>query len=436
MIRLPWLLANLVGLVLSGLVLEYFQVTLKEALFLLTFVPVIMGMGGNIGSQTSTITVRGLATGRVPAQGKTLAYLWQQLKVGAIIGLVCSVLVAVGAYVLEANVAYALVVGLSLFLAILVASGSGTLVPVVLPTARHRPGRGRGPPGDHFQRHQRHPDLLQPRLRPHRRPGALGLGGGVVQLSSSEAILLDVVDLGEYDRIVSFLTPEHGRLRGVAKGARRKYSRFAGHLQPLAKVQVTWASKEGRDLVRLSDLDLLRSAEPLYRDLETLVIGGYIADHLAEFAQENEESRRLYRLLDATVEALLGGVDVALATRYFEVWVLRLAGIFPVPVECPQCGNALARDGCGAAARRSGRRVQRMPPARAPRRRSRPRFSTSSSGRVSRALNKVAAGEPTATTLSGVEALCRLVRRAFLQRELKSYRVVQQTLAPAPEASR
>lgn len=130
-IRLPWLLANLVGLGVSGWMLERFQVSMREALFLLTFVPVIMGMGGNIGSQTSTITVRGLATGRIAISGRTFGYLWQQVKVGATIGIVCALVVAVAAYVLQANPVYSLVVGSALFLTIVLASISGTLVPML-----------------------------------------------------------------------------------------------------------------------------------------------------------------------------------------------------------------------------------------------------------------------------------------------------------------
>lgn len=130
-IRLPWLLANLVGLGVSGWMLERFQVSMREALFLLTFVPVIMGMGGNIGSQTSTITVRGMATGRVAITGRTFAYLWQQVKVGGTIGIVCAAVVALAAYGLQANPVYSAVVGCALFLAIVLASVSGTLVPML-----------------------------------------------------------------------------------------------------------------------------------------------------------------------------------------------------------------------------------------------------------------------------------------------------------------
>jgi magnesium transporter len=145
-IRLPWLLVNLAGLVVTGLLLRRFQVSLKEALFLLTFVPVIMGMGGNIGSQTATITVRGLATGRIGRdRGRLRRFLWQQTKVGEVLGVACALLVAVGAFVLEQNLYYALVVGVSLFLAIVVASVNGALVPLVFERLGVDPAIASGP---------------------------------------------------------------------------------------------------------------------------------------------------------------------------------------------------------------------------------------------------------------------------------------------------
>jgi magnesium transporter len=144
-IRLPWLLANLVGGAITGYLLWRFQVSLRETLFLLTFVPVIMGMGGNIASQTSTITVRGMATGRIALQGRTLSYLWHQVKVGAIIGLICAALVAVVAYFMETNSAYAAVVGVSLFLAIVFASLNGAIVPILFERLGIDPAVAAGP---------------------------------------------------------------------------------------------------------------------------------------------------------------------------------------------------------------------------------------------------------------------------------------------------
>ncbi len=79
-----------------------------------------------------------------------------------------------------------------------------------------------------------------------------------MKLKQSEAILLSVQDLQEADRVVEFLTRDEGKRRGVARGAKRRYSRFAGELQPLAKVRIGWVEKEGRDLVRISSVELLR----------------------------------------------------------------------------------------------------------------------------------------------------------------------------------
>lgn len=154
--RLPWLLINLVGLGLAGLLVERFQVNLQEALFLLVFVPVVMGMGGNLGSQTSTIAVRGLATGRI-SSGQHRQFLWQQVKVGAILGIACAALAAAGAVLLESVfdlsgsgmtvslTHYAFVVAVSLFLAILLASFNGALIPLIFERLGIDPAVAAGP---------------------------------------------------------------------------------------------------------------------------------------------------------------------------------------------------------------------------------------------------------------------------------------------------
>ena len=145
-IRLPWLLFNLAGLVLAGVLISAFEVTLKEALFLFAFVPAIMGMGGNIGSQTSTIAVRGLATGRIVlGEGSAKQFLWQQIKVGTILGVICSAVVGLGAMLWQANPVYGVVVGVSLFVAVMVASVFGVLIPIVFEKMGVDPAVAAGP---------------------------------------------------------------------------------------------------------------------------------------------------------------------------------------------------------------------------------------------------------------------------------------------------
>ena len=252
-----------------------------------------------------------------------------------------------------------------------------------------------------------------------------------MSLSSAEALLLDVVDLHDRDRIVTFLTRERGKLKGVARGARRKYSRFAGQLQPLAKLQITWFEKEGRELVRISGAEVVALPTRLQSDLEGILLGSYLADHLLEFAQEDEESDHFYRLLDSTLEALLAGVDRDVAARYFEAWVLRLAGVFPAPKACPSCGRSFVSD--------DGERGAVLPPS----------GETllcfdcgGRSGYIARpetlellrrmgreSLTVLAAEPPDRRTLREVEEVCARVRRSFLQHELRSYEVIQKTRA-------
>jgi magnesium transporter len=133
-IRLPWLLVNLVGSLGAAWLLISFEHTLGQALYfaLYAFVPAIMGMGGNIGSQTSTIAVRGLATGRVSlGRGQVGKFLFQQIKVGAILGLSCASIVGLIAWLWNESPFHGLVVGVSMCLAIVLASFTGTMIPIL-----------------------------------------------------------------------------------------------------------------------------------------------------------------------------------------------------------------------------------------------------------------------------------------------------------------
>ncbi len=246
-------------------------------------------------------------------------------------------------------------------------------------------------------------------------------------LSSADALLLDVFDLHEHDRIVTFLTAEHGKKRGVARGARRKHSRFGGQLQPLARSRVVWFERSGAELVRIRSADLVRAASSLQGDLEGLLLGSYLADHMLEFAQENEASEGLFRLLDSTLQALAAGVDRHLATRYYEAWVLRLAGVLPAAGECLECGRDLAGgarlatggegllcERCGGGLRLGAAEISFL---------RRMRHEN---------LEQMRHDPPPAGTLDRIAELTARVRRDFLQHELRSHQVVRETLSGRP----
>jgi DNA repair protein RecO (recombination protein O) len=158
-------------------------------------------------------------------------------------------------------------------------------------------------------------------------------------LHTGDALVLRTYRLGESDRLVVMLTRERGKKRGVARGGARSRKRFGGALEPFTHVRVAYHEREQRDLVRLDYADVLGS---------TLSIGGeacayasYFAELLDEWAPENDPQERLYRLGVAVLDALTAGGDAARLARYFEYWLLRLQGVYPSTVACPQCGAPL-----------------------------------------------------------------------------------------------
>jgi DNA repair protein RecO (recombination protein O) len=166
-------------------------------------------------------------------------------------------------------------------------------------------------------------------------------------LYKTEALILRTYKLGDADRIVVFLTRDRGKKRGVANGARRPRSPFAGALEPLTRVGVGYYEREQRDLVRLSYAEPQRS--PLLASQpDALSHVGYFAELIDEWAQEGDPNERLYRLGVSTLEALGDGVSTPAVARYFEYWLLRLQGVYPPHVACHRCGAALDDEPGGA----------------------------------------------------------------------------------------
>jgi magnesium transporter len=143
-LRLPWLITNLLGGLVTGYLLWLFKVTLADAIVLITFVPVITAMGGNVGIQSATITVRGLATGDINFRtlGRTL---FKEVKVGLVMALACGVTVGIAAEIWHRNAALGLTVGCAMAAAIVVASLMGTMVPVFFKRLGIDPAVSSGP---------------------------------------------------------------------------------------------------------------------------------------------------------------------------------------------------------------------------------------------------------------------------------------------------
>lgn len=164
-----------------------------------------------------------------------------------------------------------------------------------------------------------------------------------MRIERTEAIILHTVPARERDKLVVFLTPDHGKRKGWAYGARGLKNRFGAALEPLAKVNIGYLERESEEAVRIESVDLVRSLFPAQQELASSIAATYIAELVDTFAPAGDPAELIYRLLDRTTDALLQGAQPAAVVAYAEIWMLRLAGIFPSVRDCMECGSPLER---------------------------------------------------------------------------------------------
>jgi DNA repair protein RecO (recombination protein O) len=160
-------------------------------------------------------------------------------------------------------------------------------------------------------------------------------------LHQSDSIILKTYPLGEADRIVVFFSRDFGKLRGVANGARKMKNRFGASLEPLAHSRIQFFEKENRDLVRIQTAELLDSPMKLFGDYDRAVCAGHVVELMDRFLPEHEPQDPVFRLVRMTVRALEQGCPIEFASCYFEVWMLRLAGVLPDLSVCSACSRQL-----------------------------------------------------------------------------------------------
>ncbi|HSS44791.1 MAG TPA: DNA repair protein RecO [Thermoanaerobaculia bacterium] len=240
---------------------------------------------------------------------------------------------------------------------------------------------------------------------------------------SSDAFILGTYPLREKDRIVSFLTREAGKKRGVARGARSARSSFSGVLEPMTETRLLYFEKEGRELVSINSADAIRPSFALSADLERGLLLSALAESLQTFVSDSDPAEPFYRLARHAMDALFAGAASREVAAYFDVWILKLSGLFPTPSECAGCGRGLdsqeplffdeSRPGFVGAECGRQELLRLSPPAAET-------LRITLSSPFDRVVGRGGVGE--------IAAVAQRARRHFLGHELKSQRVLAEVL--------
>jgi DNA repair protein RecO (recombination protein O) len=171
------------------------------------------------------------------------------------------------------------------------------------------------------------------------------------RLYKTEAIVLRQRKLGEADRILTLLTPTHGKLDAKAKSVRKTTSRMAGHLQPLNRCKVQLA--QGRTMEVVAGCETLESFQPVRDNLERLSRALYAAELADRFLPERVEARATYGLLLDTLRRLesddlgpsrgspAGQATQDIVVRCYEMKLLEQSGFRPELQRCLGCEQPL-----------------------------------------------------------------------------------------------
>jgi DNA repair protein RecO (recombination protein O) len=228
-------------------------------------------------------------------------------------------------------------------------------------------------------------------------------------------IVLRTTKLGEADRIITFVTEGHGKVRAVAKGVRRTKSRFGSRLEPLTHVALQlW---EGRELDVVTSAEALDHFKPVRADLDRLARATSLLEAVDAVVQEREPDPRAYQMLLGALR-VLSAQEAPLLVPAFYWKLLAQQGVGPLLDACARCGRDEelvavdpAEGGALCDACRSGRRVS--PEALA-------------------LLRRILGGdlvsvltEPASSAGFEVEGLATLALEAHLERRLRSVRLLE-----------
>ena len=157
-----------------------------------------------------------------------------------------------------------------------------------------------------------------------------------------EAITLKTAPLAEADLLVTLFTRERGKLRAVARGARRVSSKLIGHLEPLTQVRLSMA--QGRNLDYVNQAQVIDGFSDLKQDLDATTKGFYVAELVDGFGSEASPNPPLYQVAEDVLKSIGLNPNSDWPLRFFEMQLLNLSGLMPELYRCVECRTTLSPD--------------------------------------------------------------------------------------------
>jgi DNA repair protein RecO (recombination protein O) len=146
--------------------------------------------------------------------------------------------------------------------------------------------------------------------------------------------------MNEADLIVSFFSRDHGRVKGIAKAALKSRRRFGGALEPMTVARAWFVERPRQELVRLDQLEIIRSPLSSPVDQVRLTVLSFFAELIDQALPEHDPQETVFRLLLSVLEQTT--VEQPwMPLTYFQLWMTRLMGLLPDITCCTQCGEAL-----------------------------------------------------------------------------------------------
>lgn len=161
------------------------------------------------------------------------------------------------------------------------------------------------------------------------------------RLYRCEAIVLSRIDFGEADRVLTLYSRQHGKLRVVAKGARRPLSRLGPHLEYFCRTQLMLA--RGRDLDVVTGAETINPHLPLRGNLDAYGHASHMVEVLARLTEDRQENAAVYDLLAGSLQLLAEGIDPFHVTRHYELALLNHLGFRPELIRCVACREPLVQ---------------------------------------------------------------------------------------------